>query len=113
MLLKGSVEGDMVTAEIYQNDVLPFLTLQAEMTAWEPDALPTWQPQDLTGMNILSATGDSLGVLVRDAQKPLLTGLFDLLVAAPPEAVQSLMDMLEELGAINLIVNSMLDEPEY
>lgn len=113
MRLKGSVEGDMVTAELYQNDTLPFLTLQAEMTAWEPDTLPSWQPQDLTGMNILSATGDSLGALIRDVQEPLLTGLFDLLVAAPPEAVQKLMDTLEDLGAINLMVNSILGEPEY
>lgn len=113
MRLEGNVQGDMVTARLYQNAAQPFLTLEAEMTAWEPEALPDWQPEDLTGMNILSSTGDSLGVLIRDAQEPLLSGVYDLLVAAPPEAVQSLMDTLEELGAINLLVNSLLGEPTY
>lgn len=113
MRLEGSVQGDAVTASVFRNSNQPLLTLKAEMSPWEPDALPAWQPEDLTGMNILSATGDSLGVLIRDAQEPLLTGLYDLLVAAPPEAVQSLMDALEDLGVIDLMVDSLLGEPAY
>lgn len=113
LLLDGTAQDDDVFLQLQKNSQEPILTIEARIIPWEPAALPDWDAQDLTGMNILSATSDSLGELIRRAQEPLFAGVYDLLVAAPPEAVQSLMDALEDLGVIDLMVDSLLGAPAY
>lgn len=69
--------------------------------------LPQWTPADFTGVNVLSVNGDSLRRLLTDVRWPLLEGVFDLIVAAPAPAVQTLMDYAEDSGLIDLLTDAM------
>ncbi len=83
-------------------------TLTAHLSPWVPDKLPSYSPESLTGMNILSVNSDSLKELMHAIKRPLLTGLFDLLVVAPPQTVQALMDALEDAGVISLLTDALM-----
>jgi len=88
------------------------LTLTAQLAPWEPEALPAYVPENLTGMNILSVNGDSLKELMAAIKRPLLSGLLDLLIVMPPQTVQTLMDALEDAGVIGLLTDALLGEAE-
>lgn len=88
------------------------LTLTAQLAPWEPEALPAYVPEDLTGMNILSVNGDSLKELMAAIKRPLLSGLLDLLIVMPPKTVQTLMDALEDVGVIGLVTDALLGGAE-
>lgn len=107
-----SVEGEALGSTLILRQLSPdtgraMLTLTAEVADYVPEAVPAYAPEDLTGMNLLSVNGDSLRELMTGIRRPLLSGLFDLLVAAPPEAVQSLMDWAEDAGLIDLLTDAL------
>ena len=85
----------------------PWATVTATMTPFAPEEPPRYTPEMIGGMNILSVNGDSLAALMQRIREPLLKGGFDLLVAAPADAVQTLMDLLEDAGVIDLLTDAM------
>lgn len=108
LLLDGECHGSQIILRLLNEDtVAPILTLNATVEPFTPDALPAYTPEQLTGVNVLSVTSDSLRELLLEVWQPLLTGCFDLIAAAPPEAVQSLMDVLEDSGVIDLLTDSL------
>ena len=108
LLLDGECHGKDVTLRLLNEaTALPMLTLSATLEPFAPETLPAYTPEQLTGMNALSVTGDSLRELLLEVWQPLLTGCFDLIAAAPPQAVQTLMDVLEDSGVIDLLTDSL------
>lgn len=108
LVFEGESHGNAITIrQLRPEHTYTMMTLTATLTPFTPDTLPAYTPESLTGVNILSVNGDSLRELLVDVREPLLTGLFDLLVAAPPEAVQALMDVLEDAGVVDLITDSL------
>lgn len=108
LLMDGECHGhDLTLRLLNEATATPMLTLRATMEPFTPETLPDYTPEQLTGMNVLSVTGDSLRVLLLEVWQPLLTGCFDLIAAAPPQAVQTLMDVLEDSGVIDLLTDSL------
>lgn len=106
--LAGEIrEGTLILRQLHPETGSTMMTLTAELTAYSLEALPYYTPDDLTGVNVLSVNSDSLTELMHAVRKPLLTGLFDLLVAAPPEAVQALMDCAEDSGLLDLLADAL------
>lgn len=106
--LTGEADGSTLT--IHQDDPDhggEMLTVTASLADFTPDTLPAYTPADLTGMNILSVNGDSLQELMHAIRRPLLTGALDLIVAAPPEAVQAIMDYAEDSGLLDLLADAL------
>ena len=91
----------------------PMLTLECALSPADMQPLPAWTPADLTGMNVLSVNSDSLHALLSEVKWPLLEGLFDLIVAAPAPAVQTLMDCAEESGLIDLLTDALAGGSGY
>lgn len=114
LVFDGEAHGNtLLIRQLLPDHSYPLLRVTATLTPFEPEALPAYTPEDLTGMNILSVNGDSLAALMREVRWPLMTGVFDLLVAAPPEAVQTLMDVLEDAGVIDLLADAMAGGAGY
>ncbi len=91
----------------------PMLTLECALSPADMSPLPAWMPADLTGMNVLSVNSDSLHALLSEVKWPLMEGLFDLIVAAPAPAVQTLMDCAEESGLIDLLTDALAGGSGY
>ena len=112
--MTGSIQGNAVTLHLLQPDTgAQLLTVTGTLTPFDADPLPDWTPGDFTGVNILSVNGDSLQELLHDVKWPLLTGLFDLVAAAPAQAVQQLMDYAEDAGLIDLMTAAMDGSYDY
>lgn len=108
LLLDGECHGNDVTLRLLNGETArPMLTVNAKVEAFTPAVLPAYTPELLTGVNVLSVTSDSLRALLLEVWQPLLTGCFDLITAAPPQAVQTLMDVLEDSGVIDLLTDSL------
>lgn len=104
LYVTGCLSGERIALSmIHPGTSAPMLTIEGNITPFVPDDLPSYTPADLTGVNVLSVTSDSLSALLRDVRQPLLTGLLDLLVAAPAPAIQTLMDYAENSGLIDMI----------
>lgn len=104
LLVEGETHGNAVALRFLNPDTsAALLSLEGTLIPTTPDALPAYTHQDLTGVNILSINSDSLRALLDEVKWPLLTGLFDLVVAAPAPAVQTLMDYCEDSGLIDLM----------
>ncbi|MBQ8556608.1 MAG: hypothetical protein IJ438_12175 [Clostridia bacterium] len=109
LLLEGEGRGSTLVIRQMKPDLSrTMLTITATLEPFTADALPAYTPETIGGVNILSATGDSLSALLHQVRRPMLQGLYDLLVAAPPVSVQSLMDALEDSGILGLITDSMM-----
>lgn len=109
IFLDGEARGNTLTIkQLLPDHSRTMLTITATLTEFIPENLPVYTPADIEGVNILSATSDSLAALMARVQKPLLTGLFDLLVALPSETVQAAMDLLEDSGILGLLTDAML-----
>lgn len=110
LAIQGEVHDGALTLRcIDPDDGGTLLTLRASLWSFTPapEMLPAYTPADLTGMNVLSVNGDSLRELMQSVRKPLLTGVIDLLVAAPPEAVQAVMDYVEDSGLLDLLADAL------
>ena len=110
--LNLSLDGEMQNGSFTLRQIDPqsgtvMLTLTGEVQPWAAEARPNYTPDDLTGMNILSVNSDSLIALLGDVKWPLLTGLTELVAAAPAPAVQSLMDWAEDSGLIDLLADAL------
>lgn len=112
--VRGTTQGNDVTLQLLQPDTnAPLLTVTGTLVPFAADPLPTWTPEDFTGVNLLSVNSDSLQALLSDVKWPLLTGIFDLVAAAPARAVQQLMDYAEDAGLIDLLVSAMDGGVDY
>lgn len=108
LVFDGEARGNtLLIRQLLPDHSHPLLTITATLTPFTPSKLPSYTPSDLNGLNILSVNSDSLITLLRDVRQPLLTGAYDLLVAAPPQAVQTLMDVLEDTGILGLLTDSL------
>lgn len=108
LFFEGESRGNTLTIRQLRPDhSYTMMTLSATLTPFVPEKLPAYAPEALTGVNVLSVTSDSLSELLHSIREPLLTGAFDLLVAAPPSAVQAMMDVLEDAGVIDLVTDSL------
>lgn len=106
--LQGEASGGtLVIRQLDPDSGAVMLTLSAELSAFTPEELPSYTPADLTGMNVLSVNGDSLRELMHAVRRPLLSGAIDLITAAPPEAVQALMDYAEDSGLLDLLTDAL------
>ena len=114
LVFNGDVEGDLMTIRLLNPyESTPMLTLMAEITAYEAPAIPAYTPADLDGFDILSVNGDSLGELMHEVKGPLVSGLIGIVVAAPAHAVQTLMDVMEDAGVIDLLADALLGGSGY
>lgn len=103
----GETHGNSIELQLLDPDTSAvLLTLDGTLIPVTPDTLPAHDPDDLTGVNVLSVNGDSLRALLNEVKWPLLTGVFDLVVAAPAPAVQALMDYAEDSGLIDLLTDA-------
>jgi len=108
LVFDGEARGNtLLIRQLLPDHSHPMLTVSATLTPFLSDEPPFYTPSDLKGMDILSVNSDSLTVLLREIRGPLLTGAFKLLVAAPPQAVQTLMDVLEDTGILGLLTDSL------
>lgn len=106
--LDGSTLGNSVTLRLLNPDTtLPYVTLEGTLVPTASGLLPDWTPDDLPGVNVLSVNGDSLRQLMKDVAWPLMGGIFDVVVAAPAPAVQTLMDYAEDSGLIDLLTDAL------
>ena len=64
-------------------------------------------PYHLPAHTVCLEAGSPLQALLGDVAAPLLSGLLDLLAAAPAQAVQTLMDALEDTGMIDLLADAL------
>lgn len=104
----GQTHGNSVTLHLLHPDSsATLLTAQGTLIPLAAEDLPRYTPADLTGVNILSVNGDSLRALLNDIKWPLMSGLFDLVTAAPAPAVQALMDYAEDSGLIDLLTDAL------
>lgn len=114
LVFNGDVEGDLMTVRLLNPyESTPMLTLTAEITSYEAPAIPAYTPADLDGFNILSVNGDSLGELMHEVKGPLVSGLIGIVAAAPAQAVQTLMDVMEDAGVIDLLADTLLGGSGY
>ena len=114
LLAEGDCSGSVLTMRLLDpQSSQVIMSVKADLTAFTPESLPDYSPEQLNGVNVLSVTSDSLHDLLMDIYKPLLIGGYDLLVAAPPEAVQALMDVLEDAGVIDLLTDSLAGGTGY
>lgn len=112
------IEGESCASAVTLRQLDPetsavLLTLQADVAPFEPTTLPCFTPGDLTGVDVLSVNGDSLQALMRAVKWPLMTGVFDMVVAAPAPAVQALMDYAEDSGLIDMLTDAMSGSSGY
>lgn len=104
----GHALGNEVTVSLISTDgEVAYLTVTGTMEKHDAEPLPHWTADDMTGYDVLSSTGDSLQEFLTEVRWPLLEGAFNLIVAAPAPAVQSLMDYAEDSGLIDLLTESL------
>lgn len=65
-----------------------------------------WQNADLTGTPFFSVSDVTLSNFVASVMKPMLKGMLPLLVKAPIEACQALMDLICDKGIFDLLTSS-------
>lgn len=65
-----------------------------------------WTRADLTGLEFFSVSDVTLSQFIKDVYKPLISGLFPLLVHAPMEACQTLMDLVTDTGIFDVLTSS-------
>lgn len=83
------------------------MSIQGSVTSCTPATEPSWRPEDLKGVNVLSVNSDTLPALLHRVRWPLMQGLFDLVVAAPAPSVQALMDYAEDSGLIGMLTDML------
>lgn len=106
--ITGRTQGNDVSLRLQDPDSnAVLLAVDGKLHPSYAVTLPQWTPADFTGVNVLSVNGDSLRRLLTEVRWPLLEGMFDLLVAAPAQAVQTLMDYAEDSGLIDLLTDAM------
>lgn len=106
--LSGALQDGALTLRLLDREAAhTILTVSGNLSPATPASQPHYTPADLTGVNVLSVNGDSLQALMGDVAAPLLSGLLDLLAAAPAQAVQTLMDALEDTGMIDLLADAL------
>ena len=108
--ITGQTQGENITLQLMDGQGnTPVITVMGTLSPLPEDGqtLPDWTPADFTGVNILSVNGDSLRALLGQVKWPLLTGLMDLVAAAPAPAVQSLMDWAEDTGLFDLLTDAL------
>ena len=104
----GHTQGNDLTLHLLHPEWnATILTVTGKLIPFASDPLPPCTPEDFTGFNILSVNSDSLQHLIRDVKWPLMTGLFELVAAAPARAVQQLMDYAEAAGLIDLLTSAL------
>lgn len=108
LLIEGEMkDGSVVLRQVSPKDHSVLMTVRARVEPAEYRELPDCRPEALAGVNILSINSESLRRLMADVQDPLLSGILDLVVAAPAPAVQSLMDAAEDSGLLDLLTDSI------
>lgn len=107
LLLRGEAQGEQLTMALLSGEK-QFLTLTADITPEATLSTPSYTPEEIVGVNILSVDGPELSALMGDIAQPLLTGLFPWLVHAPAQTVQVLMDALEDTGVLALLTDALL-----
>lgn len=65
-----------------------------------------WQNADLTGTAFFSVSDVTLSNFVASVMKPMIKGMLPLLVKAPIEACQALMDLVCDKGIFDLLTSS-------
>lgn len=112
--ITGHTQGnDVILHLVHPDTSVTLLTVSGTLVPFAADPLPAWSPDDFTGVNILSVNSDSLQALLSDVKWPLLTGVFELVAAAPARAVQQLMDYAEDAGLIDLLTAAMDGGADY
>lgn len=84
----------------------PQLTLSGTLDAYIPEVVPNHATQELLeGVNLLSINDTTLTELLSNIGKPMVEGLFPLLVHMPASSIQTLLDLLTDSGILGLLAS--------
>ncbi len=108
LFVEGELAGGMLTLRHLAADKATVLsTVTVATSPVEAPPLPEWTGEDITGVNVLSLTGPTLGELMAQVRIPLVKGLMQLVAALPAKVCQTGMDWLEGSGILPLLTDAM------
>lgn len=106
--MDSEVHGDLIILrQLLPDHSRTMCTISLALTEYDPEQLPAYTPADVAGVNILSATSDSLRELMGEIGVPMISGLYDLIVALPARTVQTFMDVLDDSSILDLLTDAM------
>lgn len=81
------------------------LVISGTLTECVPEVALGWDTQELidAGINIFSVYEDTLAEFVRKIQEPFLTAMLPVLVELPASSYQSIFQLLEQYGVMDLL----------
>lgn len=108
IVMDSEIHGDLIVIrQLLPDHSRTMCTIFIGLTEYMPDVLPVYTPANIAGVNILSATSDSLRELMGKIGEPLIDGMFDLIVALPARTVQTFMDVLEDSNILQLLTDAL------
>lgn len=81
------------------------LVISGTLTECVPEVALGWDTQELidAGLNIFSVYEDTLAEFVRNVQEPFLTAMLPVLVELPASSYQSIFQLLEQYGVMDVL----------
>lgn len=104
----GMSAPDCLAVTVYNADKAPLVTMQADLASSEGLPFPVFTAASLDGVNVLSVSGETLAGLMAEIAPTLLPRCIALIAAIPAQAVQSLMDALDNSGILPLLADALL-----
>ena len=107
VLFQGEGENGYFTLSMLNPKTMqPQLTMSGTLNTYTPDAVPSYETQELLeGVNLLSINDTTLTELLSNIGKPMVEGMFPLLVHMPASSIQTLLDLLTDSGILGLLAS--------
>lgn len=99
-------DGSAITLDLLNADRAAMLTVTGTIAPKELPA-PDYNGDDLTGLNIFSVNDESLSAFVSNVMEPFMTGFLPLLVELPASSYNSMFELLNQYGVLDLLTGGM------
>ena len=105
----GLAQWEVRAAQTNPDTGAEMLVIAGTLTECVPEVALGWEPGELidAGINIFSVYEDTLAAFVQEVKEPFLTGMLPVLVELPASSYQSIFDLLEQYGVLDLLTAGM------